>query len=304
MNLPAKEVERYYSIWLPLLSFVNRRLGAVPAMLSAGPAGPWAPEDAAKVRDALWEHDALLDAFLAENPAGLSPAGLALASSWRYRVGGAFYVLRHLKKHTLFLGESPSAVYGVLGLASPLEELLPFVPVYVRTALLPYEGQIVCDGLLTRYNITFGRGIRDRFEQTYRDAKERDAILTSLGPAGPPSPEAAAASAQATNEKVLSAFRTYLYSSGRGPKVAERDLNTASGLAEALRLGQPPRSLRETTSEDVLNFAKAAASLKEGQRRERRTGLKRFVQFLRDTERMDYDGAVYALEVLKEEGRA
>src|SRR5947209_8819153 len=101
MQLAAPRVEQFYDIWKPLLLFVNRRLQLVPEMLAPDFTGPWNVPDVAKLRDALWADDSLREAFVAENPAGLSAENLAIVASWRHRRSGAFYVLRHLKKYSL-----------------------------------------------------------------------------------------------------------------------------------------------------------------------------------------------------------
>jgi hypothetical protein len=117
MQLPPDQVERFYAIWKPLLLFVNRRLQLVPEMLAPDFKGPWVIEHVRKLRDALWADDSLRTDFVAENPAGLSAADLAIVDSWSSRVAGRFFVLRHLKKCSVFLSEKDQTVYGVLGLA-------------------------------------------------------------------------------------------------------------------------------------------------------------------------------------------
>jgi hypothetical protein len=306
MQLTAAEVEHFYAIWRPLILFVNRRLRLVPGMLSAGLAEPWNVQEVVKIRDAMWADDSLREAFVAENPAGLPAEDLAIVTSWRHRRAGEFYALRHLKKYSVFIGGKDSAVYGVLGLASPLAEVVPFVPRYLKTVLLPFGDRIIYDSLVVSYNITFGRGIQQRLEHTYNDAKERGAIVTSLLPAGAAGPEQTREAARATNSKVLEAFRTHLFRSALSPKVVERDLANVSAFAEGYLLGRPgPGSLREFGSGDVSGYVSqlhATGSVKEARRKEALTSLKRFVRFLRDTERMDYDAAEDALEVLKGRG--
>jgi hypothetical protein len=270
-------------------------------MLRPDFAGPWDISQVAKIRDALWADDSLREAFIAQNPAGLSAQDLALVQSWRQRKEGKFFVLRHLKKYSIFIAES--AVYGVLGLASPLAEVVPFVPCYVETVLLPFEGVIIYDSLIAPWNITFGSGYRRSLEETYKDAKERGAIITSLlPPAHPPSREAKQAEVRATNARVLEAFRTHLFRSGRSPKVVERDLANVTAFAESCLLQQPePRSLREFGSAEVrayLGQLRRAASGKR-QRPPALISLERLLRFLRDTGRMDYDAAQYLLEILR-----
>jgi hypothetical protein len=303
MRLPPSEVERFYAIWLALISFVNQQRQVVPERLGVDPSEPWDAQDVAKIRDVLWADDALREAFIAQNPAGLSAEDLAIVASWQHRRAGAFYVLRHLKKYSVFLSAEESAVYGVLGLVSDLEDVVPFVPCYVNAVLLPWEGQIIYDSLLAPYNITFGPGIRRGLDQSYKDAKERGAIITSLLPPDhPPSREEEQTAADSTNAKVLEAFRTHLFRAGLSSKVVERDVAQLAAFAEYLANCPEPRSLREA---DLPEFERFLAEVRERrshndtQRRQLLTGLKRFVRFLLDSERLDYDSAQYVLEGLK-----
>ena len=304
MKLTAPEVERFYAIWKPLILFVNRRLRLVPQMLSPAFDSPWDLRHALKIRDAMWADDTVREAFIAENPAKLPAEDLTLVDSWRHRQVGSFYILRHLKKYSVFIGEKPSIVFGVLGLNSPLADVVPFMPCYVKTVLIPFEDRIIYDSLMVPYNITFGPGIRSRLTQTYNDAKEREAIVTSLLPSPVPvGRDEEEETARSSNAKVLDAFRTHLFRSGLSPKVVERDLANVLVFADEYLLDRPePLSLRQFGSDEVKGYilqVQSAAGLTEGRRRETLTSLKRFLRFLRDTERMDYWAAEDALDVLK-----
>ena len=117
------------------------------------------PEVAVPVRDALWEDDALREAFIAENPARLSQDDLALVDSWKHRVEDNFFIFRHLKKYTIFIdGSSPANGYGVLGIDRPLEEIIgSYLPIYVKAVLIPFEDRIIYDSLLSSYPIHLWR---------------------------------------------------------------------------------------------------------------------------------------------------
>jgi len=150
MLLSLQQTERFYRIWFPLLHYVNeqRQLGSTFPATYGETTPPLA--DVLPLRNALWADDELLETFISLNPAGLSSADLQQVSNWRYRVAGTFYIVRYLKKHTVFLTErSPTHAYGVLGLASPLEEITGGqAPLYVQAVLLPFEGRIIYDSLL------------------------------------------------------------------------------------------------------------------------------------------------------------
>jgi hypothetical protein len=305
MQLPPADVERFYAIWRQLILFVNDRLRLVPALLSARHEGAWDVQEVKKVRDALWADDSWREAFLAEGAVGLAEEDRAIVRSWQHRRAGRFVVLRHLKQYSVFLDGEGTTVYGVLGLVSPLDEIVPFGPCYVEAVLLPFEGRIIYDSLIAPFNITFGRGIRTGFEQSYRDAKERGAIVTSLGPPVALEHDEELGEARSANSKVLVAFRKHLYRAGLSPKVVERDLVNVTAFAEDYLLVLPrPRSFRDCDSEDVGAYlGRLEATLaSEARRREARTSLKRFVRFLRDTDRMDYHEAEDALRLLRRSG--
>jgi hypothetical protein len=76
---------------------------------------------------------------------------------------------------------SPAIAYGVLALSQPFEDLIgPYLPVLTQTVLLPFNGVIVYDGLMSRYNIFFGPGIRRNLNQDFKEAKARHGIVTAL----------------------------------------------------------------------------------------------------------------------------
>ncbi len=139
-------------------------------------------EEKVEVRDALYENIELLDSFVKENPASLSSEELGIVSSWRDFVKGTFYVFRYLKSHTIFLNsESPPKAYGVLGITDAFDEIFDGVaPIMVETTLLPFKGRIIYDGLMQAYPLLFGGGIRRSINESYREAKARFGVITSL----------------------------------------------------------------------------------------------------------------------------
>jgi hypothetical protein len=124
------------------------------------------PNDAIVVRDALWSDVSLLDSFIRQNPAGLSPQDVEVARTWRWRVQDTFMVIKHLKKYSIFISTEKSdsndcTVYGVVGMSDPLEDILLFdVPCMVKAVLIPFDGRITYDSLFVNYPISFGRNIR------------------------------------------------------------------------------------------------------------------------------------------------
>ncbi len=185
MNLSLDEGKLFYDLYATVLSYVNRKLDLAPEQFSnATEYISVAPEVRLTIRDALFEQRELIDEFVADNPAKLSGEELTIVGAWRDAIPGKFYVFRYLKKHAVFLtsDNSPTKAYGVVGLAEPMEFVVgPSLPRLVTTVLLPFQGKIIYDGLVSGYNITFGGGIKRMLNEEYKQAKEASGIITSLG---------------------------------------------------------------------------------------------------------------------------
>ena len=195
MNLHPDDGRLFYKLYSGLMFFTNGRLHTLDdpvADAKAYEALPPAPR--VKVRDALHAQPELIDQFIADNPAGLSSDELEIVASWKLALVGKFYIFRYLAKYTVFLssGGSPNKAYGVLGLADPIEEVIgPYLPIMVNAVLLPFKGQIIYDGLLASYPISFGGGMKRMLNNEYNQAKEAFGIITSLpeGSQPPPPPK-------------------------------------------------------------------------------------------------------------------
>jgi hypothetical protein len=187
-NMPPRHIsfgegKLFYKLYAALCSYANGHLNVVqgdfsdPEQFTSLP-----PEIRLEVRDALYAQPELIDQFVQENPAQLSTEELAIVAGWKHAVIGDFYVFRYLKKYAVFLkAETPVKAYGVLALASPFEEVVgPHLPIMVKGVLLPINGRIIYDGLLSSYRISYGPGIRRRLNEDYKQAKETFGIITSL----------------------------------------------------------------------------------------------------------------------------
>jgi len=139
-------------------------------------------EAKAQVRDALYDHPELLAEYADTITGSRDESEVAIIRSWRNFVRGTFTVERDLKRHTIFLpNESPEVAYAVLGLTTEIVDLLPArLPVMVDAVLLPWQGRIVCDGMVSSYSVVLGSGIRSSLRETYRRARQEGRIITTL----------------------------------------------------------------------------------------------------------------------------
>jgi hypothetical protein len=298
VQLPPEQTARFYRIWLTLLRYVNEVQQLVPAFAATEEDAPLPLSNEMQLRNALWADDGLRERFITVNPAGLDASDLAVVARWQDRRAGSFYIVRSLKKYTVFLSEEePQRAYGVLGLSNPIEEMVRLpLPVYAQAVLLPFEDQIIYDGLLQSYAVVFGPGIRARLNTEYRNAREREGIITTLGPVTlAADPREVRTAALARNAKILQAFRQDLSSKGLSPKMVEQHVGTIEDFAQTSGLSQdPPRGLLDTRLSDVQSYLRTRGTKTVV------TSFKRFVRFLEETERMDYEQAEVLRECLKQ----
>lgn len=293
MNLSRQENERFYGIWLPLLHYVNVQRQLVAHVPLVPGAETISPEDAGRLRKALWEDDALREGFIAENPARLSDADLKMVASWRDRVAGRFYILRYLKKHAVFLTErEPPQAYGVLGLVSPIQHVIPMPPpVLVDAVLLPFENRIIYDSLLMPYRLMFGSGILRSLNEAYRRVQEQGGVTTTLQP---PSAKAIQQAIGGGNQKVLAAFHKELLAGGLSPKMVEEHTGNIARFVDTYwSTPKQPRPLLELDADGLQHY------LRRQDKNANLVSFRRLVRFFRDTNRIDWDRAEAMQRVLK-----
>ena len=183
MLLEFRDLELFFRLHRTLMFFVNQRLEVIPDHLATPEEfAALSPNVRVKVRNALLEHTDLIEAFVEENPAHLGNEELDIVRSWRHFVAGKFYLYRELTKYTVFLSTSdPVIAYGVLALSQPFEDLVgPNLPILTEMVLLPFRGMLIYDGLLNAYSVSFGPGIRRSLNDSFKEAKARLGIVTSL----------------------------------------------------------------------------------------------------------------------------
>ncbi len=191
MKVTKEEANHFFDLMWGLQLFVNQTLGIDPDVASVSELTKLSSQRKISIRNALYEHPELIDKYVAANPHSLSADDLSIVAGWRHFVKGTFYIERMLKKHAIFIEKKD--VYAVLGLHDSFDAFYypQQLPVAVQAVLLPYKGQIVYDGLLIGYSISFGGGISGGLKETYMAAKQNGDIISSLGSgvkalAGPP----------------------------------------------------------------------------------------------------------------------
>lgn len=183
MTLSPEDGKLFFELMWKLQYYVNQKKGVHKNITSRDEYAALPTEQKLKARDTLWAHPELIEAYAQENPDALPPEEVEIVQKWKGFIKGSFFLLRHLKKGSIFIGEVDQ-VYLVQGIQDPLEEVIPSyaLPLMVQAILLPYKGRIIYDGILQSYSVHFGGGIRSDINHTYAVAKQKDRILTTLEP--------------------------------------------------------------------------------------------------------------------------
>lgn len=182
MTLAPNDGKLFYKLMWKLQYYVNQKHGFHKNISSMEEYANLPTKQKMKARDELWKTPEIIEAYAQENPDALPDEELAIIRKWKGFIKGSFFILRHLKKGSIFIKDD--RVYAVQGIQDPLDEVIPSytLPQMVEAILLPFKGQIIYDGLLAGYSIHFGGGIRGNLTHDYTVAKQKNRIITTLEP--------------------------------------------------------------------------------------------------------------------------
>ena len=135
--------------------------------------------DACKLRNYLFDNKNLVDDFIEKNPASFNKEELDITSNWKKTITGSFIILKHLKKYSIFLHNESSKIYAIIGLMQSIEDITPkgCLPVLVGAALIPFQGKIVYDGVLSGGDLIIGNNYRREFNAIYMEDKKAKRII-------------------------------------------------------------------------------------------------------------------------------
>ena len=159
----------------------------------------------------------------------------------------------------------------------------------MTATLIPFKDRIIYDGLLTAPPIMLGSGIRSRLNEEYQGVQESLGLVTSL----PWSDEAMRHGILQGNARLLKAFRAYLAGSGLSEKMLAKHLENVERLAEILFDQETPEPLLNLNLQSARSYLDTHPSAA--------TSLKRFVRFLFETGRGDWE-RTEELQVLRQRG--
>jgi hypothetical protein len=92
---------------------------------------------------------------------------------------GQFIFLKKYKNWYAFQHVKTGRYFAALGLTSPIEEMIEDFSI-IETALVPFKGRIVCDGLIVNKNILLGKNMMADCRDGYLQAKKSGDLVQTL----------------------------------------------------------------------------------------------------------------------------
>lgn len=181
MKLEKEKRKTFFEIYYPLLSFANKELNLFELESRNINIRDVPLDIMLEIRNNLFDNPEIIDDFIKKNPENFKGEKIEILEKWKNFVEGRFIVVKHLKKHTVFLEvEEPQRAYGVIGLEDEPEELIASTPQLLQTVLLPFDENIIYDGIFGNFGLGFGSNMKKEVNEVYLKAKSKHGIITSL----------------------------------------------------------------------------------------------------------------------------
>ena len=92
---------------------------------------------------------------------------------------GQFIYLKKYKNWYAFKHLDTNRYFAALGLTSPIEEMVEEFSL-IETALVPYQGIIVCDGLIVNKNVLLGPNMMKECRDGYHQARKSGNLIREI----------------------------------------------------------------------------------------------------------------------------
>ncbi len=183
MKLNEQDREVFFSLFLPLLDYVNRRTGAEESLMDIFRSGRNVNGRLRIIAQKLWDDVSYIDDYLALPENEEMPRELReIVLGWKRHIDGDFIFERQLASGAIFIDSKTQAVYLVKGITDSWRDMIPNLtpPIFLEATLIPFKDVIISDGLVMVRGVSFGRHYIDSFREIYRSAKQNVTIQKSM----------------------------------------------------------------------------------------------------------------------------
>ena len=183
-KLSPTDAKLFHKLMDSLLFYANKKFNIIKNCNSIDELHELHKNDIQKtipIRKKIFSDNQIINEYIKENPDSLSEKELQIISSWKKSLEGEFYLVKYEKEYALFLHSKEQKVYGVKGITdSFMEKFDGYCPIMIKIRLLPFNGNLIYDGIFFPYQITFGGGIRSSIKVEADTAIQKYGVITSL----------------------------------------------------------------------------------------------------------------------------
>ena len=153
-----------------LLAYTNYKYNINPELEELEDINNSEPEDVKEIRERLWNDTSIINDYIRDNPNNLDAQSLDIISEWNNKkINSKFILYKYEDEYAIFIGEEN--IYYVKGLRDTIRNIIPEykLPIFVETVLLPFKEQIIYDSYIIQYSMSFGKGMKDVFDNQYKE---------------------------------------------------------------------------------------------------------------------------------------
>lgn len=180
MRLEEKEYYEYLAVHPKLLYYAGIKNKILPTSTTLKDFINMDAQEKYPTRESLYENIGLIDQYLEEKSGELSTSQVEMIQQFKYFQKGTFYIMKMTEKETLFMDDD--FVYSVLALNDPFIYFFQnwSIPIMVEAVLLPYNGKIIYDGMISNYPIHIGRTMASGLKNEFNLKKGKHGIIKKL----------------------------------------------------------------------------------------------------------------------------
>lgn len=136
-------------------------------------------EEYQEARDTLFDNPMIIDDYISSN-LGIINKEIQILHNIKNGIKDTFVYLKTLKRHSIFLRISTNEIFCVLGISDSIEDITPKKYSVIDTAIINFNGKIICDGLISHQNITIGKNMKNDINSHYKTAKENKQLIKQI----------------------------------------------------------------------------------------------------------------------------
>jgi hypothetical protein len=176
MILSTKDQTTFFHNYLPLMFYASVYEGLLPQKSKLAEFVNVPLNVKAMGRDVLFNDQDVLNYYLADNKHRLDDRATEFVQNVAGGLLSEFVILKQEKRFAVFLDVNTQVYYHVIGVTEPFDEMLPELPVKVKTAIFNFDDKIVCDGLIVGAQTAVAPALAATLLENYSDALSAETV--------------------------------------------------------------------------------------------------------------------------------